>query len=175
MPQLRPVRVNNMGEITDMNQIAGTIWETGNYINNCLLSLARRDIAEDSCLLDTLSSKQGKMVLAVKELNALHPGGCSLKKLARHLGISEPSASVMVNALVKREVLQRLTSDSDRREVKIQLTDRLAVYFANIDRAIYRNIINIGELHGRELLIKWQDLLRELARILDSQEAESSR
>jgi DNA-binding MarR family transcriptional regulator len=159
-----------MEEMPGTKKIANNIWEYSNYINNCLLSLARKGINnKNGCLfMDSLSHKQGIMLLAVKELNAINPNGSSLKELARHLGITEPSASVMVNTLVKKGVLRRLTSDSDRREVKIKLTETVGEFFFNMDQAIYRQIMNIADIYGEELLLKWQDLLQQLRVALDA-------
>ena len=159
-----------MREGIAMQNIAKNIWESSIFINNYLLNLARKGLAsEGSCLtLDSLSHKQGIMVLAVKELNTIHSNGSSLKELARHLGITEPSASVMVNSLVKKGFLKRLTSDIDRREVKIQLTETVDDHFSNIDQAIYQQIISIGDVYGKELLLQWNDLLQQLRPALTS-------
>ncbi len=153
---------------------AESIREAHELISNCLSGFLRKEAAgEDSSLpLDSLSAKQFIMVKAVKELTAIHPNGCSLKALAGRLGITEPSASVMVTGLVKKEVLRRLISDSDRRGVNIQLAPAVAAHFIALDRATCRHIMTIADLRGEELLLEWRDVLQQVSLAFTSMTAD---
>lgn len=159
-----------------MKNIAENIRESNEYITNCLSSLVRKEIAgeDSSLLLDSLSTKQFIMVKAVKELAAMHPDGSSLKELARRLGITEPSASVMVTALVRKGILKRLPSDSDRRGVNIQLTPTVVDHFAALDQALCRRIMSIADVCSEELLLQWRDLLQQLRLALASLAADGN-
>jgi DNA-binding MarR family transcriptional regulator len=154
------------------DELAKNIWQLTEYTNNSLMTLARRELVHEDPLLDSLSSKQFIMVRAVKELNGTHPEGPSLKELARNLGISEPSASVMVNHLVLKEILQRLTPANDRRGVRLQLTAAAAEHFEIFDQALYRAIMSIADTGGSSLLLQWQSVLQRLQQALSSLVAE---
>lgn len=153
-----------------MKKTAKIIWESGNYINECLIRLAKMEIIgkEDPSPIESLSVKQGLMIRVVKELNAINPNGPSLKELARHLGITEPSASVMLINLVRKGYLKNIPSASDRREIHIQLSDTVANYFASIDEAIYRKIVSLAGECGENTLTQWHDLLMRLRTVLES-------
>ncbi len=154
-----------------MKEVAKNIWHSSERINIRLLNLAQQQITHEQGddLMDALSSKQFRMVRAVKELSSnMYPEGSSLKELARYQGISEPSASVMVNTLVKKGVLIRHIPESDRRAVKIQLAEEVTKHFEAIDQALYRNIAAIAETCGNELLLQWQHILQQVSQILDT-------
>jgi DNA-binding MarR family transcriptional regulator len=150
------------------DELAKNIWQLTEYTNNSLMTLARRELIHEDPLLDSLSSKQFIMVRAVKELNGIHPGGPSLKELAQNLGISEPSASVMVNNLVLKEILQRLTPACDRRGVRLQLTASAAKHFEIFNQALYRAIMSVTATGGPSLLLQWQSVLQQLQQALGS-------
>lgn len=48
--------------------------------------------------------------------------GSSLSAVADHIGLTLPSMSILVNGLVERELIERLTSKDDRRRVTLTLT-----------------------------------------------------
>jgi len=50
--------------------------------------------------------------------------GASLSQVAEHVGLSMPAMSRLVDGLVKRGLLARGSSESDRRKVTLQLTTR---------------------------------------------------
>jgi DNA-binding MarR family transcriptional regulator len=50
--------------------------------------------------------------------------GSSLSQVAEHVGLSMPAMSRLVDGLVKRGLLARDTSESDRRKVTLRLTAR---------------------------------------------------
>ena len=50
--------------------------------------------------------------------------GSSLSDLAEHVGLTLPSVSKMVDGLVERDLVRRETQHSDRRRLKLSLTER---------------------------------------------------
>jgi len=52
-----------------------------------------------------------------------HPG-TSLSDVAEHLGLRLPSTSKLVDLLVGRSMINRLSSSGDRRKVELSLTER---------------------------------------------------
>jgi DNA-binding MarR family transcriptional regulator len=53
-----------------------------------------------------------------------HHKGASLSEVADHIGLTLPSASSMVDALVTRGLAKRETHSDDRRRMTLTLTDR---------------------------------------------------
>ena len=67
-------------------------------------------------------------VLSVPQLRALaflhrHPGAC-LFNVADHLGVARPTASVIVDRLVRRGLLARSEDPHERRKVVLRLTPK---------------------------------------------------
>jgi len=71
----------------------------------------------------SLTLCQMKTVKAVKRLTQSIPEGISLKKLSEELKISPAATSEVVNILVNNEHLVREQSPTDRRAVRIKLSD----------------------------------------------------
>jgi len=65
--------------------------------------------------------------LTVVQLRALtfigRQPGSGLSTLAEHLGMSPPSASALVNRLVRDDLLHRAIDPAERRRIRLQLTD----------------------------------------------------
>jgi DNA-binding MarR family transcriptional regulator len=64
--------------------------------------------------------------LTVPQLRALlfgrrHPGA-GLSSLAKHLGVSLPGASGLVDRLVRADLVERTTDPNERRRIQLQLT-----------------------------------------------------
>ena len=77
--------------------------------------------------------RQYKSELSLPQLQSLalvsHRPGASVSAVAEHLGLSLPSASKIVDALVLRGLLTREASADDRRRVKLRLTAQGSVLF----------------------------------------------
>ena len=86
--------------------------------------------------------------------------GVSLKYLADELNLSSSAVSVMVEMLVQKKVLDRKSSEVDRRQVLIRLSD-----------AAWKDIAAYDEL-SREILAEFseeeQRLLRKMAERLST-------
>jgi len=50
--------------------------------------------------------------------------GCSLLNVADHLGLTSPSASTLVDALIERGLITREEDPSDRRRIRLDVTSR---------------------------------------------------
>ena len=65
--------------------------------------------------------------LSLLQLQALfrvrRAAGCSPSELADLLGLSRPTTSKLVDALVRRGLLERLASSRDRRRITLRLSD----------------------------------------------------
>jgi DNA-binding MarR family transcriptional regulator len=72
--------------------------------------------------------RHGTSVLSVPQLRALaflhrNPGAC-LFNVADHLGVTRPTASVIIDRLVRRGLLLRAEDPRERRKIAITLTPR---------------------------------------------------
>lgn len=70
-----------------------------------------------------LTFGQTRVVRAVYLMTIEHPEGVSLRDLAGYLNYSSCTASLMVDALVTRGVLDRRQATDDRRKVLIRLSE----------------------------------------------------
>lgn len=84
-------------------------------------------------------------------LNTYQP--CSLSALAEHLGLSLPATSRLIDGLVARKFVSRETSNTDRRQVSLNLTP--------LGKSVYR-----AARHATEA-----QLARETASLTSSQRA----
>jgi DNA-binding MarR family transcriptional regulator len=69
-----------------------------------------------------------------KTLMVIRDGVCHVGKLSEAFGISQPAASIMVEAMVKDGLLKRVPLPRDRRQISLRLTAQAT---ASID-AIYK-------------------------------------
>jgi len=72
-----------------------------------------------------------------KTLMVIRDGVCHVGKLSEAFGISQPAASIMVEAMVKDGLLKRVPLPKDRRQIRLRLTAQAT---ASID-AIYKRAL----------------------------------
>ena len=70
-----------------------------------------------------LSLSQQRMLRKVWRMTQNHPEGIMLKELADNLSLSSSAVSVMVDAMVRRGVLERQVAADDRRKVLIRISE----------------------------------------------------
>ena len=71
----------------------------------------------------SLTISQQRMLRTVWRMKEVSPQGVMLKELANSLSLSCSAVSVMVDAMVRRGVLERATDACDRRKIFIRVTD----------------------------------------------------
>lgn len=74
-------------------------------------------------LIESLTYRQHKALVAVTLLTENNPIGITLKKLAERLNMTVPATSVLVESMVQNKIFIRVTSQTDRRAVCIKLSD----------------------------------------------------
>ncbi len=99
-----------------------------------------------------LTLNQERMVRTIVRMTRDNPEGIALKDLADRLSLSSSAVSVMVENLVHKGVLERLTSPRDRRMV----------------------LIRLGE-PGRAFMCEWKNYLSEIAGQFLEKESEANR
>ncbi len=89
----------------------------------------------------------------VRTLAYLHrsPGSC-LFPLAEHLGVTRPTASTIVERLVRRGMVSRAEDPRERRRVVLRLTPLGVQHFQRTRRATYKWMVTVlSRLSGAEL------------------------
>lgn len=71
-------------------------------------------------LLESLTMRQSKALVAVLIMTENKPEGVSLKQLAQRLNTTVPATSVLVEAMVQNKIFLRIPSPTDRRAVCIK-------------------------------------------------------
>jgi len=105
--------------------------------------------------------------LSLQQVRALacidRAAGASLSLVAEQLGLALPSASHLVDALVRRGLLARRNDDADRRRIRLDLTARgTAALKRAMDVARTMVAERIGNLTAQErrAVVESMDLLR---------------
>ncbi|MDD3586293.1 MAG: hypothetical protein PHQ75_03850 [Thermoguttaceae bacterium] len=74
-------------------------------------------------IMSSLNYRQKMVLLMIGQKTRSQPEGISLNSIARALDIPLPSASLLIEALVKRDLCCRVLNPTDRRKVNITLSD----------------------------------------------------
>jgi DNA-binding MarR family transcriptional regulator len=98
----------------------------------------------------------------------------SLKELAAMQQISSPSASAMVNRLVKKGILKRSQSKSDRRQIEISLTDKAMARHEKVEKAVFASFVDLIEKLGPGPTKDWCNVLEQVE-VLFSQEQDQEK
>ncbi len=146
-----------------IEEISKSIWQLTEDVLELLRSRARgavhKQMRPDLHWLDDLTETQGSTVIAVRQLCEESPGGVALKKLAETMGVTPAAASVMVDLLVKKKMLKRTRSKSDRRAVLIRLTPDTAGLFDISEGSLLRTFESLEDTLGPGVLVDWQRIL----------------
>ena len=79
-----------------------------------------------------LTVRQGGAVGQLKTLTEQNPDGVALKTLAKHLQMTIPATSLLVEAMVSKGLFERTPNPNDRRAVCIRLSAKGLALFADM-------------------------------------------
>jgi DNA-binding MarR family transcriptional regulator len=113
----------------------------------------------DLLWLDDLTETQSNTVIAIRQLCEESPEGVTLKKLAETMGVTPAAMSVMVDLLVKKKMLRRAKSKSDRRAILIRLTPDTANLFEISEQSLLETFTGLRDTLGLEMMGDWQRIL----------------
>ena len=85
---------------------------------NVLKTSTKKNVA----LIESLSLRQQKTLMAIAIMTREVPEGVSLKQLAKRLNMTIPATSVLVESLVQSKLILRETNQLDRRAVRIKMS-----------------------------------------------------
>lgn len=98
----------------------------------------------------SLTMSQQRLLREVALLTEPGSPGLSLKSLAEELNLSSSAVSVMVETMVQKKFLERQSSEVDRRQVLIRLSDASWKAIEYFDRESFRML---GILTGEEMAL----------------------
>ncbi|QDU32018.1 putative HTH-type transcriptional regulator YusO [Poriferisphaera corsica] len=146
-----------------MEQRLKEIIDVSEELGDCLVfnAISRVDRAGK----DALSGLTGRQIHVVVGLSKIEP--CSLKAAAKRMGVSDASASVMVDTLVGKGMLRRVRDEHDRRKVLISLTDEVRQSMEEIDEEIWATYVRFTKKLDDDVLDRWHAVMGELKEVLD--------
>lgn len=143
------------------------IFTTGKLIHDRVFLIKSACLAEDDKkkVFHDLSMAQLRVlkIVSMKE-------HVSVTELAALLGVSPPSASVMVDRLVEKKLLIREPSRQDRRRVEISVPPDIRKEFEKIEEAIFRSFVDLVEKIGPETAEKWCEVLEQVKTVLEEED-----
>ena len=87
----------------------------------------------------------------IMKLTATNPGGITLREFAQVMQSSPSSASVMVDSLVNRGLLERTQNPNDRRTICIRLSDKGCATLKESRELVTRDLAElVGRLSAEE-------------------------
>lgn len=131
------------------------------HMHNSLTRLHINDRNPEGC---DLSMAQMNLLMAVRSQEEL-----TLSGLAEELKVSPPSASVMVERLVERNMLTRNRSAQDRRKVIIALSPDAEQLIEKMEEQMLTAFIGLVEELGPETARKWGEVLQRVEQVLGRQ------
>jgi DNA-binding MarR family transcriptional regulator len=153
-----------------MEDVFKAIWQLTEDVLELLRSRSRSAIHKQKkpgvLWLDELTETQSNTVIVVRQLCDQSPEGITLKKLAETMGVTPAAASVMVDLLVKKKMLKRTKSKSDRRAILIRLTPDTAHLFDISEQTLVHTFMSLQETLGRDVLLDWHRILATAAHAL---------
>lgn len=115
---------------------------------------------------------EGAPELTVAQANAVmiirDRGQVSVTDLAHALGVSAPSASIMVDRLVEMGVLTREQNPADRREVVIRLASKMDEHFEVFERHVLDFFVDLLKHVGPEHARMWTEVYSHVREVIES-------
>ncbi len=146
-----------------IEKISKSIWQLTEDVLELLRSQSRNAVHKqkraDLLWLDDLTGTQGNTVIAIRQLCEESPEGVTLKKLSETMGVTPAATSVMVDLLVRKKMLKRTKSRSDRRAVLIRLTPETSDLFEISEQNLFQSFMRVQDSLGPDILVDWQRIL----------------
>lgn len=117
-------------------------------------------------LVSELSNLQVKVAMQVYLNEPL-----SLSSLAGSLGLSNPSASVLVEKLVEKEVLNRDPDPADRRKIELRVHPKARPFLEEMLKCLHKRFQRLASKVGDENIDKWYQVALKLSEIIEYENA----
>lgn len=90
----------------------------------------------------------------------------NISKFAAYLNISLPNATYRVSSLTRKGYLQKLASETDRREALLRVTDKYRAFYSMNNPDIHSVIERVEAYLSQEELSQLSDMLRRINEII---------
>ena len=115
-------------------------------------------------IMSELSSLQLKVAMQVHLNEPL-----SLSTLATSLRLSNPSASVLVEKLVEKEILSREPDPDDRRKIQLRVHPHAHAALERMHQTLHQKFQQVASKVGDENIDKWYQVAMKISEILDAE------
>ena len=148
-----------------MKSLAKYIFDTGRLIQENVLRIQACCLAEEGRKVgfDELSMAQLHVVKTARR-----EGEATITRLAELLGVSAPSASVMVDRLVEKGILSRERSKEDRRKVVVRVSPDAARDLERVEKAILEKFEDIVSKIGADTARQWCEALEKVKEVMEA-------
>lgn len=109
-----------------------------------------------------LTVRQGSAISQLKLMMEEAPQGVSLKALAKRMKMTIPASSLMVEALVNKQYVQRIPNPDDRRSVLITLTETGTELFDSVYARFHAELDRRAESLTEEELAAFASLVKKM-------------
>lgn len=116
----------------------------------------------DKAKMYNLTVRQGSAISQLKLMMEEEPQGVSLKALAKRMQMTIPASSLMVEALVNKQYVQRIPNPDDRRSVLISLTESGIELFNSVYARFHAELDRRAESLTGEELAAFASLVRKM-------------
>ena len=148
-------------------------WEQARYIFTTGKLMRDRIDRIISSHMVTCESCKGFKDLSLAQLhlimNIRKQGPITISKIAHVMGVSPPSASVMVDRLVEKGILVRRQSTEDRRKVVVEISPAATKTSHEIENTILAFFAGMVKKVGPEITRKWCEVLDKVKTVLESE------
>ncbi len=141
------------------------IFETGKRLRFFMDDQVMCRKGSENRLCDELSNIQMRAAMSVRYHQPM-----SLNELAEKLGVTAPSASVMVDRLVEKEVLARIPDPEDRRRVQLTIHPNAEGCMADIHQRFHAAFERIARRVGDENVERWYQVMEQVREALLEEE-----
>lgn len=93
----------------------------------------------------------------------------SLSALAENLNLSHPSASVLVDKLVEKEILSREPDPADRRKIQLRVHAHARPALDDLLRRLHAKFQRVAGKVGDENIERWYQLALKISEILEEE------
>ena len=126
------------------------------------LAAARKQAQSHNKLYGNLTFSQSLVCIALIRLLEKQPEGVTLKQLSAELEVTPGAASELVEELVKKGVVSRTRSETDRRAVCIRFLDNVMAMHRAASKEIENTYRKMLSVLSAEELSEWERLLDKI-------------
>lgn len=103
-------------------------------------------------------------------MNIRKQGSMTITQIAHAMGVSPPSASVMVDRLVDKGLLVRRHGTKDRRQVVVEISPEAIQTSHEIENTILEFFAGMVKKLGPEITGKWCEVLDKVKTVLETEQ-----